>query len=225
MPIEEWRDLLQETAVTLIAGLEINLHSTPKYNREMSNSAETVFGAATTLLYRGVDQIYLFNFMDSLTTVDNPADYSPILHRAGMLETAASGVRRHVVTFSDTWAQGEPKGYLLPAMALNKGLGHASAEFRIPIGPAPKKGSAQVFIGLGEEGSMNTAAIEVYINTVCCQPCSVAIPKPIFPIAKKVVGFEVPVELLHNGYNHVRVVGSSDQPQQIVWVEIQISVL
>jgi hypothetical protein len=185
----------------------------------MSNSAETVFGAAASLLHRGADRVYLFNYMDSETTVDNPADYAPILHQAGTLATAATGVRRHIVTFSDTWAQGEPSGHLLPATVQKNG----SADFRIHIGPKPKKGSAQVFIGLGEDGNMDTTTLEVHVNNVRCQPSFAAIPKPIHPIARKVAGFDIPAELLHEGYNHVRILGTLDEPQQIVWAEIQIS--
>jgi hypothetical protein len=222
MPVELWKELLRGTSVTLAAGLEINLRPTPKvwpkYGDGMNNSAETVFGAAASLLYRGADRIYLFNYMDSVKPEDYP-DYSPILHQAGTLATATSGVRRHIVTYSDTWAPGEPQAYSLPASVMKGG----SSEFRIPIGPRPQKGFAQNFIGLGEEGNLDTTALEVYVNTVRCRPSSAAIPKPIHPIAWKTAGFEIPVELLHDGYNHVRVLSTSDHPQQIVWVEIQIS--
>jgi hypothetical protein len=223
MPVEEWKELLDGTSVTLVAGSELNLRPTPKvwpkYGETMSNSSETVLGAATSLLYRGADRIYLFNYMDSETTVDNPTDYPLILNRAGSLQTATNGVRRHVVTYSDTWAAGEPQAYSLPSMADKNG----SAQFRIHIGPAPKKGSAQIFIGLGEEGDPDTTALNVYVNTIRCQQSSKAIPKPIHPIARKVVGFEIPIAIMHDGYNHVRIIGTGDKSQEIVWVEIQIS--
>ena len=86
--------------------------------------------------------------MDSVTTVDNAEDYPKILHGAGSLETATAGTRRHVVTFADTWVPGEPEAHLLPAEC-KKGK---TAAFRIPIGPRPQKGTAQVYLGLGENG-------------------------------------------------------------------------
>jgi len=137
MPVELWKELLHGTNVTLAAGLEINLRPTPKvwpkYGAGFTNTAETVFGAASSLLHRGADRIYLFNYMDSVTTVSNPEDYPRILNSAGALETAAAGSRRHIVTYSDTWAPGEPQAFPLPETC-RKGK---TAAFRIHIGPKP----------------------------------------------------------------------------------------
>jgi hypothetical protein len=65
MPIELWRELLDGTGVALAAGLECSLMPYPSFPRYPANSLETVRGAALSLLDRGVDRIYLFNYFDS----------------------------------------------------------------------------------------------------------------------------------------------------------------
>jgi hypothetical protein len=222
MPVELWKELLGDSPAILAAGLELNLRPTPrvwpKYGGHMSNSAETVFGAAASLLHRGADRIYLFNYMDTCTTVDNPEDYPKILHGAGTLQTATAGSRRHVVTYPDTWAPGEPDSHLLPAECRQG----RTAAFRIPIGPKPAGGTAQVYVGLGENGGLDTAALEVRVNGQLCSPTTAAVPSPVHPIVQKSAGFDVPPGILHDGYNVVEVTGKLERAQEIVWMEIMI---
>jgi hypothetical protein len=52
--------------------------------------------------------------------------------------------RRHVITYSDTWAPGEPRAIPLPATARKNEL----KEFRIHIGPQPEYGTVTVVLGL-----------------------------------------------------------------------------
>jgi hypothetical protein len=222
MPVELWKELLGDSKVILAAGLEINLRPHikvwPKYPENMSNSAETVFGAAASLLHRGADRIYLFNYMDSVTTVDNPADYPEILNKAGSLETIVGNSRRHVVTFMDTWAPGEPQAHLLPAQC-GKNM---TASFRIHIGPKPKNGTAQVYVGMGENGSLDVSALEVRVNGKLCPSSCQSLPIPFHPVVQKVGGFEIPIGILHDGYNVVEVTGTLDQSHEINWIEIMI---
>lgn len=223
MPVELWKELLGDAAknITLAAGLEINIRPTPKvwpkYTQRMSTTAEAVFGAAASLLYRGADRIYLFNYMDSVTTVDNPEDYPKILNFAGSLETAAARTRRHIVTYSDTWAPGEPHAYALPATCRK----NSTAAFRIHIGPKPA-GPARVVVGLGENGNLDTAALVVRVNTTLYPSSNAPLTVPIHSIAQKSAGFEIPPGTLHDGYNLVEITSTLDQPQEIVWTEIMI---
>jgi hypothetical protein len=222
MPVEMWKELLGPSPVILAGGLEVLLRSSPKswpkYGDNITNSAQTVFGAAASLLHRGADRIYLFNYMDDVTTVDNPADYPCILNNAGEPATAASGTRRHVVTYSDTWAPGEPEALALPAKCVSKG----PARFRIHIGPKPQSGTSQVYVGLGEGGNPDTGPLEVYVNEVKCSPSKQPLPNPIHSVVQKAKGFEIPAGTLHDGYNYVEISSSSGQPHEVFWVEITI---
>ncbi len=222
MPVEIWKDLLRDTPAELAGGLEINLRPTPKvwpdYPDNISNSHETVFGAAASLLYRGVDHIYLFNYMDSQTTVDQPEQYRPILEHAGSLATLEGKHRRHIVTYADTYAVGEAPANPLPAIC-KQGL---SASFRIPIGPRPTGGASRVWIGLGKEGSLDSSGLRVTVNDVETTPSNASAPVPIHSIAGKVAGFEIPRDVLHDSFNVVKICTGQATPYQIVWVEIDI---
>ena len=223
MPVEHWKQLLAGTGVTLAAGLEINLRPTPKvwpkYPNNMSNSAETVFGAAAAMLDRGADQIYLFNYMDSETTVDDPADYPKILHHAGALDTLAGQVRRHIVTYPDTLPDGDPPGFVLPAETKE----NQPARFRIHIGAKPAAGTAQIVLGLGDEGLLDAAALTVKVNDEACAASAVPAPKPIHPMARQIAVFDIPWDAFCGQYNLIEVMGMREKPHQIVWVEIRIA--
>lgn len=59
--------------------------------------------------------LYLYNYFDCVTCMDDLENYPTLLREVGELDTLRGKPRRHVVTYSDTWAVGEPAGYLLPA--------------------------------------------------------------------------------------------------------------
>lgn len=222
IPIECWKEMLGPSPVLLAAGLEINLRPSPKvwakYPKNMSNSAETVFGAAASFLHRGADRVYLFNYMDNGTTVDNPDDYPRITKGAGELSTAVAGPRRHVVTYSDTWVPGEPVPLALPAQCDEK----MPARFRIHVGPKPTSGIARIIVGLGENGSLDIAALNVWVNGERCEATDRPLPSPIHPVVQKACGFQIPRGALHDGYNFVEVFGRGPDAHELFWAEIMI---
>jgi len=112
MPIALWRQLLPRS-VQLRAGLELGLNafqgSVSVGGRPFqTNSIETVRGSAHAYLSQGADAIYLFNYMDSQTAMDDNTRYSELLR------DVRGKLRRHVVTYQDTWAPGEKPAYKLP---------------------------------------------------------------------------------------------------------------
>jgi hypothetical protein len=118
MPVALWRQLLPRN-VRLRAGLELGLNafqgSVAAGGRPFqSNSIETVRGSAHAYLSQGADDIYLFNYMDSQTAMDDNSRYGELLREAGRLDTLRGKPRRHVVTYQDTWAPGEKPAYKLP---------------------------------------------------------------------------------------------------------------
>jgi len=224
MPIEKWKELLGDSPVILAAGLETLLRPYPAASTELHNNAETALGAAVSFLHRGADLVYLFNHMDVVATTDHPEyyltkhDFTRILQNAGALETATTYTRRHVVTYSDTWAPGEPEIYALPAWCHQD----TTAVFKIHIGPRPNAGEVRVFVGLGEEGNQDTTPLEVRVNGELCAASESAPPKHIHPLVSTIAGFDVPLSVAKDGYNKVEVNSSAADQGQIVWMEIEV---
>jgi hypothetical protein len=213
MPVEVWRQLLHGTDVTLAAGLEVLVRPHPGHPQYLMNSLETVRGAAAAMLQRGADRVYLFNYMDGETAMANvEQDYGSLLRQVGALETLRGQRRRHVVTFSDTWAVGEPEAHALPAQ-LNAGQWRA---LRLPTGPAAAAAAVTVALGL-QQGA--DADLEIRLNGTPCAPdgpVAVAEPAPSFPL----FGFRAPAAALHDGTNVIEI--HARQPVTVGWAEIMV---
>jgi hypothetical protein len=211
MPIELWRQLLSGTGVILAAGLEILLRPNPSWPQHQTNSLETVRGAATSFLARGADEIYFFNYMDWQTAMDDLDNYPVLLREVGSLPTMDGKPRRHVLTFADTWAPGEPRAYPLPAALPADGWG----AFRLHIGPAPRAGRAVVCLGIDEP-----LTPEVRVNGVLCAvtnaPLNISSPRPEGALQQ----FDMPLEALVDGYNVVEL--HAPGALTVQWVEIDI---
>ena len=131
MPIELWRRLAGDQVV-LAAGLELLLRPYHAYRPLQFNTLEMVRGAAASLLSRGADRVYLFNYMDADTAMPDLANYPKLLRETGSLTTLVGKPRRHIVTYSDTYAPGEAQGSQLPK-TLRPG---DWTSFRVHVGPA-----------------------------------------------------------------------------------------
>jgi len=215
MPIEVWRQLLEGTGVALAAGLEVLLRPYPESPLFQTNSLETVRGAAASLLDRGVERIYLFNYMDSQTAIEDLENYPALLREIGSLETLRGKRRRHVLTFADTWAPGEPRAVSLPATC-KPGQWRA---FRLHTGPKPEPG--EVIAALGVEGGtlVDSGSLEVRVNgELCASLGAIELPKPRpdFPVC----AFSVPLAAMHRGYNLIEVMTRKEL--KLGWVEFSI---
>lgn len=222
MPIELWKQLLEGTDVVLAAGFEILLAPYPDYSVKLdgsiftchTNSLATVMGAAASALDRGADCIYLFNYMDSQTSIDDSQNYQQLLREVGSLDSITGKDRRHVVTFTDMHAVGEPAATALPALC----PADTRREFRVHIGPRPTSGAAALILGI-ERGTVSAESITVFVNGT---PASFAgltdlpMPHPDFPT----YAFTVPVSALKRGYNMVMLIPSTEIV--IGWVELSI---
>lgn len=223
MPIEIWKQMLEGTDVKIAAGLEINLRSSPKswpkYGDNFANTAETVMGAASSLLSRGADRVYLFNYMHrGPSSARTPEEHQYIINHAGEIETATQGRRRHVVTYSDVVAAGETQALALPAECTKDQPGR----FRVHVGPNPANRASRVVVGLGEAGVQDFETVTVRVNGVVCANSTQALPAPIHPVVQKAAAFEIASGVLHGGYNHIEVEASDDRVRQIFWIEIVV---
>ncbi len=217
MPMELWKELLDGTGVTLAAGLELNLleYWNPPYPSYPRNSLETVRGAATSLLDRGADRIYRFNYFYSAPVPPNYPNIS-LLREIGNTKTMAGKPRRHVITYADTWAPGEPRAIALPATPTKGEL----KEFRIHIGPKPKSGKVMVALGIQADTKITKKTLEVRVNGDICSfigPVKLPVPGPRIPA----YGFEVPLSTAKRGNNLIEIV--SQTKITIGWVEIKIT--
>jgi hypothetical protein len=218
MPIELWKDVLRDTDVELAAGLELNIRPFGTWSDgHFFNTAETVRGAAASFLDRGADRIYLFNYMDSQTSVDSPQDQAEILRDAGELATAIAHPRRHISTYADVWPVGAMLRPILPQKAEDY------AAIRIPIGPKPKTGSAWVWLGFDQETTDSAAGLDVFVNGRMCHATTIA-PPPMHPVVKKSFGYEIDLAALNRGYNVIEVRRKNkDDRYTIQWAEIRIA--
>lgn len=147
MPIGLWRRLLP-ASVTLCAGLELGLNPFPGSVAAggrpfQTNSIETVRGSAAAYRAQGADRIYLFNYMDSQTAMDDNTTYPELLRETRRIP------RRHVVTYQDTWAPGEKPAYKLPIEAqfgrwfsLRQPVGDDTANYKTSIRLGVRDGDA-----------------------------------------------------------------------------------
>jgi len=155
VPLDLWRNLLRGTKVPLAAGLEVNVSPFPGAPQRLQ-TPETTRANCAAFLNRGADLIYLFNFFPKSHPYWD-ADYAELIRTVGSLETLAGKARRHVVTYPDTWAPGEPPGRMLPAS-----FGQGTTALRIDTGPRPTAPEASLFVDVdgGDAGELS-----VRVNT------------------------------------------------------------
>jgi hypothetical protein len=222
MPIEIWKQLLWGTGTKLAAGLELLLrpyHDIIKLMPDNShvnllNSIETVRGMAWSYIQRGVDAVYLFNYMAEKSDESSGNLSYAIVRELGDIvdiEKMRGKSRRHVVTYADTWAPGEPSGKLLPA-ELKKDTWCA---FRIHVGEASPEQAAYVVISIIDGGTIP----DIWVNGTKCEKSDYTLKKmPLVPGTNQ--SYRIPPSLLHDGHNLVEATGADCE---IIWVEINVA--
>lgn len=224
IPIERWKEWLKDTDVTLAAGLDlfVRLDLAPT-----AHNLETLRGAASALLERGADQIYLFNFMDNYPAGSTgetyrasvPAEvYRRMLREIGALDTMAGKSRRHVVTPPDTWAPSEKRTATLPRDCPAAGR----VAFRIPGGPAPRGlQQGQVRLAVEPQETTGHASWEIDVNGARCRDAGDMTPSPdgTGPLCV----FSVPAGVWRRGENFLEMRNNSQTAKRLVWVELAVS--
>lgn len=209
--LEIWKRLLDGTGVRLAAGLELLLRAFPQSDLRQTNSLETARGAAMSYLTRGADDVYLFNYFDRQTCMDDLENYPRLLREVGSLETLRGKPRRHVVTYTDTWGVGEARASLLPAAV----RAEECRAFRVPIGEKPR--GQRAFAVLGFTGACADEG-RLWVNGALCRaahPFALPRPRPAGPV----VAFEIDDGILHDGMNMIEMMGFEGV---VDWVEINI---
>jgi hypothetical protein len=192
-----------------------------------SHSLETARGGASTLLDRGVDRIYLFNFFDNLpygVTGDKyrrsapGRAFSQLLRQIGELKTMAGRPRRHILTDPDTRAPGEPTSFALP---YDLPVG-AKTTFKIPTGPKPlSTQTGQVRLVLQNPETVVPQQWNIRVNG---QPCHSLgkIPSPR-GVVEPMYSFRVPNNAIGRGVTDVEIENHSATLRRVLWVELALS--
>jgi hypothetical protein len=216
MPIELWRELLVDTNVMLCAGQEVLLQ--PYISRKrIFQSLPTARAAAISFLQRGADRTYLFNFMDSQTEMRRAKDYGQLLKEIGEVELMQNKPRRHVITYPDTWAPGEPQAILLP-LELTAPYNQSA---KLHLGPRPD--NLTLFPIIGFESTEHPAPIEfeVRLNGELCQPQSdkvnITVPEDVVDL----MAFSAPPMAVRNGHNVLEIKPAKNA--KITWLEFNFA--
>jgi len=232
MPIDLWRDLLGELPVILAAGFCHNMTPYPGAGGcgPIADQPEVIRGAAAAALHKGADRTYLFNYCYMEQSEDRRGTLTQLLGELGSLETLAEKRRRHIVTFKDFVAPGEPTQTSLPAVCGPEKVIPAAqcpgnrAFFRIYVASKPRQAETYVYVGLSTTDPAETTPIlEVRLNCMLCtlRP-DVLPPEPIHPVVGKMLSFAVPDAAVHDGYNLVEI--AADKVTKIVWTELALQV-
>jgi len=148
-PLELWRSLLGDE-IKLTASLEILSKGKPEDAR-FPVTPEIVFGHAASFYYRGSDDIYLFNFFDTMNsshffnTQNDAAEKLTRIHRTvGIREKVEAQKRRHIVSFTDTFSRAW--GSLPDPILPRKANQWPPAFLRLNVGGAVKGRTAKAVI-------------------------------------------------------------------------------
>jgi hypothetical protein len=219
IPMELWKELSGEAGKKVIFAAGHELLVRPSYAVEPRyNDFQSVCGFVASAFDRGADQIYLFNYMDSETTVEDPADYQKIIHNVGRLETVLDKVRRHVVTFPDTLPLGVPNPIVLPTEVNTD----KRVQLRIHTGSKPQGGKVTLCAGLAESPTCADARFEARMNSYTCKAIADGDNPQLFSNTKRMLRFDVPLSAMNRGYNLAEIYQTSGEPQTVSWGEIQI---
>lgn len=219
IPLEKWREQLGDVAqkIVLAPGLEYNIRAHPG-GGALANDLESVRGFAAASYYRGADQIYLFNFMDSETRPVSQRDYRTLLEQGMGRDIVTKLPRRHVASFHDTVPIGASSGAQLP---LDTATGGA---IRLNIGPAFEKGKAMFLVGLAGRDGVDKAVLNVAVNGQACASIVDNAAPTQYPGVARAVQFDCPVTALKSGNNAFSVKQADNAPgQQVVWAEVRLT--
>jgi hypothetical protein len=215
MPIELWKRLLKGTGVLLGAGLELLLRPYPAWKPRPYNTLETARAAALSYIDRGADRVYLFNYMDADTTIVRREDYPVLLTQLGDARAMLGKPRRHIVTYPDTSAPGQPDEALLPA-ACRPGRWNA---FRIHTGPVEAGRAVEARFAMEGATADELKPTEVRVNGALCAWRGVANAAPPAP-EQPLLAWSVPAGVIQRGYNLLEF--SAAKEGRVVWAEFAV---
>ena len=224
IPVEAWKGSLIGTDVEVAVHLEDGINSGASGRRTMTH--EEMRGILLSAWYRGADAVYFFNLFTGPYQRWPRQDHDRLLTDAGSYEALSLGPRRHALTLTSPWSQGEPgPGKISPDYLLSKLLPYTGMQgvFRLHIGPKPvAKQNTRIELAVPEYDK----PLDVLLNGIPCSWAGLVEPEHIKtsgwttqPQPKRHV-YDVPPDAVSEGYNLIEV--RADQNVTITWVEIAI---
>jgi len=209
LPIPQWRQLLGQTKVTLVGGLEILYRPMPGGTAE-AVSPELAHGAASLVLADGADAVYLFNFFPS--ALPQPV-YQSTLRAMTSLALLRKLPRTFAVTYRDITAPDESYTPPLPAK------GH-EAVFPMKLDlPAAAGWRREAVIGFAPGTGTPRSKPAVFLDG---QPCDFREQSP-GKSGLSLMSFQLPARALKEGLSHeIKVVSQDETPFVIQQVEVRV---
>ncbi len=161
LPIQQWRNLLENSKVTLAGGLEVLYRPYPDAPATVV-SPELATGAAISVLSRGADAVYLFNyFQDGVWPL--PV-YQSTLKAMTSLDSLLKLISCVGITYRDIVAPNENYRPSLPANGKEITLS-------LSLGPIKENQQCKLLIGLASaQGCQEASMIDIAING---NPCTI----------------------------------------------------
>jgi len=163
MPIQQWRQMLGASKVTLAGGLEVRYQPCPGGAASVV-TPELAVGAAVSVLSRGADAVYLFNFFQAGGPGWPQPVYQNTLKAMASLDSLLRLPRCVGITYRDITAPGEKYQAPLPAMG-------KEVVFPLQLGPIPdNRWPCDLLIGFAPAQDAAALAPAASVNG---QPCEV----------------------------------------------------
>lgn len=207
MPVDLWRDLLDDSEVTLAAGLEVRVQPYPGGPVVMS-SPQMARAIAASAFDRGADAVYLFNYFEGHWPEPT---YTQTLRELASPQTLRGKDRLHLITYRDTLAPGEPQANQLPRKVNAGGWG----TFRVDTGPRPESGTVVATLTLGGNAQPDEPSLKVRVNGDLCED--------VTPKSPTRLAINVPLLMMQRGTTVIEVNNTGDTDIEIVGVEVAIS--
>jgi hypothetical protein len=212
MPMERWRELLGNAPVTLAGGLETRYEP---YRGETVRmiSPEMAVGVAASILLRGADAVYLFNyFQDGWPDRPMPV-YQKTIRAMASLETLQKLPRTVGVTYRDVRSPLE--NYKKPLPATGEELA-----FHLTLGSASESHQrCELLLSFQPEKDKPFAPPEtIFVNGKPCRMHSDTTAKD----GKRIAMYDVPLSALEGQKIHAVKIVSKGRPITVGRVEMSL---
>lgn len=208
-PFEVWVRLLKGTKVTLCGGLDIGIRPTQKIYSGKT-TLETTRAFCSSLLHKGADKIYLFNYIEEYSEIKETQE---LIREVASLDTIVGKPRRHIYGWMDLQPQGQTPSKILP-LQLKK---LCVQDIRMHLGKAA-----------GEKASICIAAesdvpLKLRINGFECPAAEmVTLAHPTPPEGTYTWKYAVPEGAVHDGYNNLEL--TATKKETVIWIEVDLSI-
>ena len=221
MPLVEWRAALEGTKTKLLGGLEVRYQ--PCYTAAAATvTSEMATAAAVSVLSRGADAVYLFNYFQDGHPAWNPDVFQTTLRAMKSLDVLLEKPRRYCVSYRDIIGPGEAYHPPLPKSG-------NEIHFSLSTGPISNHRISrdevvcELLIGLPIARETPLPAPSIEINGKSCKLLSDTTPDKPAKNAERTITYLVSSEALKpSGFQEVKISAKDSVPITIQRVEMLI---